>query len=135
MEVQQSLDFNGCVTWARLLFEDYYANSIKQMLYNFPKDYLTASGALFWSGPKRAPTPIEFNVDNPLHFEFIKAAALLRAFNFGIDASQSSDASIKQAALAVMVPEFKPLTNVKIALQDSELNQQQQEGGDASEMD
>lgn len=85
------------------------------MLYNFPKDSVTSSGALFWSGPKRAPDAITFNAENKLHFDFIVSAANLRAFNYGIKGS--SDAShIKKIASNVMVPEFVPKKNVKIAV-------------------
>ncbi len=38
----------------------------------------------FWSGPKRAPRAIEFDVEDPLHLDFVMAAANLRAANFGL---------------------------------------------------
>lgn len=51
-------NFDDCITWARLRFEHEYNNEIQQLLYNFPRDSKTSSGAPFWSGPKRAPTPL-----------------------------------------------------------------------------
>jgi ubiquitin-activating enzyme E1 len=47
--------------WARLQFEEKYNNSIRQLLFSLPKDAVTSSGQLFWSGPKRAPDPLTFN--------------------------------------------------------------------------
>ena len=44
--------------WARLRFEENFHNSIAQLLHNFPLDMTTSSGAPFWSGPKRPPTPL-----------------------------------------------------------------------------
>jgi len=55
--------FADCVAWARHLFEDNFCNQVKQLLYNFPPDQVTSSGAPFWSGPKRCPHPVQFDVD------------------------------------------------------------------------
>jgi len=56
--------FADCVAWARNLFEDNFSNQIRQLLYNFPPEQVTSSGAPFWSGPKRCPHPLQFDVDN-----------------------------------------------------------------------
>ena len=32
--------FEDCVKWARQLFQDYYYNTIAQLLYNFPPDHV-----------------------------------------------------------------------------------------------
>ncbi|KAG6631175.1 hypothetical protein CIPAW_13G072700 [Carya illinoinensis] len=40
--------FQDCVTWARLKFEDYFANRVKQLIYTFPEDAATSTGAPFW---------------------------------------------------------------------------------------
>ena len=31
-------DFADCVSWARVQFQEYYHNTIKQLLFNFPPD-------------------------------------------------------------------------------------------------
>jgi ubiquitin-activating enzyme E1 len=46
--------------------------------------FALASPAPFWSGPKRAPSPLKFNPDDRTHMDFIIAAANLRAANFGL---------------------------------------------------
>lgn len=56
--------YQDCIKWAIFKFEELFANTIKQLLYNFPKDSVTASGTPFWSGPKRAPEPLVFNAEN-----------------------------------------------------------------------
>ncbi|KAH7937882.1 hypothetical protein HPB49_017161 [Dermacentor silvarum] len=58
---ERPTSFADCIAWARLRFQDQYNNQIRQLLYNFPEDQTTSSGALFWSGPKRCPRPIEFD--------------------------------------------------------------------------
>ena len=37
--------FEDCVKWARQLFQDYYFNTISQLLYNFPPDHVGYTGA------------------------------------------------------------------------------------------
>lgn len=40
----------------------------------------TSAGAPFWSGTKRAPTPLTFDVLDALHLDFIVAAANLQVY-------------------------------------------------------
>ncbi len=37
-------DFQTCVEWARLQFEELFHNTIAQLLYNFPLDATTSTG-------------------------------------------------------------------------------------------
>ena len=52
---------------------------IVQLLHNFPADQTTSSGALFWSGPKRCPHALQFDVNNEMHFSYVFTGANLRA--------------------------------------------------------
>lgn len=111
--------FEQCIAWARLRFEEFFANNIKQLLFNFPRDAVTSTGAPFWSGPKRAPTPLAFDAADPTHMDFIIAAANLRAENFGLKGS-SDVAFIRQVLHTVVVPPFAPRSGVKIAVTEGE---------------
>ncbi|XP_035226335.1 ubiquitin-like modifier-activating enzyme 1 [Stegodyphus dumicola] len=71
--------FEHCVTWARLHWEEQYHNQISQLLYNFPPDQVTSSGAPFWSGPKRCPKPLKFDVNN-VSFHYLKNVCSIAAF-------------------------------------------------------
>lgn len=113
------LTFEECITWARLEFERKFVNDIKQLLYNFPKDAVTTTGAPFWSGPKRAPTPLVFDINNENHFNFIVAAANLRAFNYGLKGGADID-TYKKVLESTKVPEFTPSSNVKIQVEENE---------------
>jgi ubiquitin-activating enzyme E1 len=100
-------NLEDCIVWARLKFEEFFNNNIQQLLYNFPLDMVTSTGAPFWSGPKRAPTPLKYDPNDSVHLEFVMAAANLRAQNFGI--ASSRDLNIfKGVSSNVMVPEFSP---------------------------
>ena len=118
-EKPQNLD--DCIVWARRQFESEYNNAIQQLLFNFPKDSTTASGAPFWSGPKRAPDPLTFDTSNPTHMTFVIAAAYLHAFNYGLDTSQEiSGKHVKDVMSNMIIPEFKPSSSVKIQANDTD---------------
>ncbi|KAI9597739.1 ubiquitin-activating emzyme E1 [Syncephalis fuscata] len=119
LSTEKPIGFDECVVWARHRFEDYYNNTIRQLLYNFPKDSVTSSGAAFWSGPKRAPDAIAFDADNELHLDFIMTAANLHAFNYGLKGETNRE-KIRKLAIDVMVPEFSPKSGVKIQVQENE---------------
>jgi ubiquitin-activating enzyme E1 len=112
--------FEDCIAWARNLFEVEFANKIQQLLYNFPKDSVTSGGTPFWSGPKRAPDPIKFDVNNPTHFGFVVAAANLHAFNYDIKSPGNDKALYVRELENVIVPDFAPDSSVKIQADDKE---------------
>lgn len=45
---------------------------------------MTTKGAKFWSPPKRAPVPIDFDANDAVHMGYVVSAANLRAFVFGL---------------------------------------------------
>ena len=110
--------FDACIAWARLKFEENYVNMIKQLLFNLPADAVTSTGQPFWSGPKRAPTPLAFDAQNPLHMEYIVAAANLHAENYGLKGT--ADPAVYARVLEqVSVPAFEPKT-AKVQVNDNE---------------
>ncbi|CAM0950524.1 unnamed protein product [Alopecurus aequalis] len=109
--------FQDSITWARLKFEDYFSNRVKQLAFTFPEDSMTSSGAPFWSAPKRFPRPVEFSSSDPSQLSFILAASILRAETFGIPIPEWAKTPNKLAAEAVekvIVPDFQPKQGVKI---------------------
>ena len=75
----------------------------------FPPDAKDAYGQFFWSGPKRCPTPIIFNPEEPLHKLFISAAANLIAFNLGIQQNRDAEFIATEAA-KIVFPPYVPQT-------------------------
>ena len=123
-------NFDDCIVWARRQFESKYNNDIQQLLYNFPKDCTTSSGAPFWSGPKRAPDPLSFDASNSAHMGFIVAAAHLHAFNYGIKESSSvTEMHYLKVMDDMIIPEFAPSASVKIQADDNEPDPNAQPAG------
>ena len=122
-------NFDDCIVWARRQFESKYNNDIQQLLYNFPRDCTTSSGAPFWSGPKRAPNPLRFDASNPTHMSFIVAAAHLHAFNYGIkEGSSVTEKHYLKVMDNMIIPEFTPSASVKIQADDNEPDPNAQPG-------
>ncbi|KAJ1277398.1 hypothetical protein BS78_04G000800 [Paspalum vaginatum] len=108
--------FQDCITWARLKFEDYFANRVKQLIFTFPEDAMTSSGAPFWSAPKRFPRPLEFSSADPSHLNFLLAASVLRAETFRIPIPDwaKNPKKLAEAVVKVIVPDFQPKQGVKM---------------------
>lgn len=116
--------FEDCLLWARKRFEDYFSNRVKQLIFTFPEDSKTNTGALFWSAPKRFPKPLDFTSQDPSFLSFVAAAAILRAETYGIAIPDWAE-SVKGLAEAVdriELPQFQPRQGVKIVTDEKATN-------------
>ncbi|KAL1410395.1 E1 ubiquitin-activating protein [Vanrija albida] len=111
--------FAECVQWARLQYENDYANEINQLLFNLPKDQVNSNGTPFWSGPKRAPDANKFNIDDPLDYAYLVAAANLHAFNYGLK-GDTDPATFRKVLETFEVPKFVPKSGVKIQINEND---------------
>lgn len=102
-------NFMDCVEYARMRFEKLFNHDTRQLLHVYPLDAKTKDGNLFWSLPKRAPVPIDFDKDNMLHCTFVTSMACLRATIFfepiPSDAPRSDDF---RKTVGEMASGFKP---------------------------
>lgn len=132
---KRPLSFDDCIIWARLEFEKKFNHDIKQLLYNFPTDAKTSNGEPFWSGPKRAPTPLNFDISNPDHFDFVIAGANLRAFNYGLkgDVNMPDKTHYARVIDSMTIQEFSPRSDIKIQVndEDPDPNADKQDSGDS----
>lgn len=97
-------------------FEDYFADRVKQLVYTFPEDAATSTGAPFWSAPKRFPHPLQFSSSDRSHLQFVMAASILRAETFGISVPDwvKNPVKLAEAVDRVIVPDFQPKNDAKI---------------------
>jgi ubiquitin-activating enzyme E1 len=82
----QSLkSYEICVELAVAIFQDVFNHQIKHLLRAFPADSISnESNKPFWSGLKRVPTPLQLNLSDAIHAEFIQAGANIYATLFGL---------------------------------------------------
>lgn len=116
--------FDDCIKWAREEFEVKFNHDIQQLLYNFPEDAVTSNGGAFWSGPKRAPKPLKFDINNPDHFDFIVGGANLLAFIYGLKEPNASFEDYKKVLDTVEIKPFVAKSGVKIAANDAEAEEE-----------
>ncbi|KAK6204674.1 uncharacterized protein RJT21DRAFT_117116 [Scheffersomyces amazonensis] len=117
-------NFDDCVKWARLEFENKFNHDILQLLYNFPKDATNSQGEPFWTGPKRAPEPLVFDINNTDHFNFVVGGAHLLAFIYGLKAPENSFEYYEKVLSSVEVSPFVPKSGIKIAATDAEAEEE-----------
>ncbi|CAF4191462.1 unnamed protein product [Rotaria sp. Silwood2] len=124
--VQRSLgsdrpkDFLDCIKWSRNLFQQQFHNTIAQLLYNFPHDHKTTAGERFWSGNKRCPHVLNFDVNNRTHLDFIVAASNLLAHIYFIEQIRDREYIAEQVS-KIKVQEFQPKSGVQIFENDEQL--------------
>lgn len=111
-----------CIIWSRRCFDKEFNFPIQQLCYNFPKDYLTSEGVPFWSGTKRYPKPIYFNINDELHYKFIYYTSNLLAQNYGYDSIDNT--LIDNVLKGYIQEEFHP-KQVIIHTDDNELQKNQ----------
>uniref|UniRef100_A0A8I3N8A4 Ubiquitin-like modifier-activating enzyme 6 n=1 Tax=Canis lupus familiaris TaxID=9615 RepID=A0A8I3N8A4_CANLF len=107
-------NWSQCVELARLKFEKYFNHKALQLLHCFPLDTRLKDGSLFWQSPKRPPSPIKFDLNEPLHFSFLLNAAKLYAAVYCIPFTEedlSADALLNILS-EVKIQEFKPSNKV-----------------------
>lgn len=110
----------GCVRWARNLWQIEFRNEIVQLLHHFPPDAKSSTGVPFWLPPKKCPQPLDFDIDDPDHLAFVEAAAHLRAQTLGVDGSLEQS-KLLEVLRTVRPQEFRPNSSRIIPEDDTQL--------------
>ncbi|KAG0452443.1 hypothetical protein HPP92_025107 [Vanilla planifolia] len=137
LEEERCETFQDCITWARLKFEDYFSNRVKQLTFSFPEDCATSTGTPFWSAPKRFPRPLLFSSRDSGHLNFIMAASILRAETYGIPVPDwgKNPKMFADAVDRVVVPQFEPKKDAKIVTDEKEVSLYTSSEDDAAVID
>ena len=97
-----------CLRFSRLLFQKYFHNKVRQLIYVYPLDHLTKEGKPFWSLPKRPPSPLEFDAEDKLHCGFVVSYARLMARVWGMDDKPLRSMDLAEALKDLEIPAFVP---------------------------
>uniref|UniRef100_A0A8C5LM56 Ubiquitin-like modifier-activating enzyme 6 n=1 Tax=Leptobrachium leishanense TaxID=445787 RepID=A0A8C5LM56_9ANUR len=106
--------WSQCVELARLKFEKYFNHKAQQLLHSFPLDTRLKDGSFFWQSPKRPPSPIVFDANDPLHLGFIQSAAKLFAEVHTISFTEKdlSRDAILEIMSSLRIVEFTPSNKI-----------------------
>ena len=111
--------FEKCVALAVKEFTTRFDHSIAQLIHTFPLDHRTTEGNLFWSGPKRPPTPIRFDANDETHLSFVLSAANLFASVVGVRERVDDKKLVASIASKITVEPFVP-KEMKIKADDKD---------------
>lgn len=56
---------------------------IGQLVFTFPEDATTSTGAPFWSAPKRFPSVLQFDAADPTHASFVQVCVCVGGCHCG----------------------------------------------------
>lgn len=114
INISSANSFQSCVNWAVDQYNDFFDFTIRDLLSLFPKDHVDKDGVPFWSGPKRAPSPIPFNPNEERHLKFVMCYANLFATCLGIPENRNVNAVREMATNAKTNPYVPKKVEVKL---------------------
>lgn len=91
VKIIKDRDFNECLKIALEDYNENFFNSINRILRNNPPDSLNEDGTRFWSGDKRAPIPIPFDVNNELEFIYVVKYAMILANSMSVPTIEDNE--------------------------------------------
>lgn len=116
-------NLEDCIQFAVNYWHLNYRDNIKDLLVQFPSDAKTSSDEPFWSGSKKCPKPLEFNLDNELHNTFIINTALLWAQIFNLQVTNlqvtNDENKIQEIFKNIKLPEYT-FTKIHISTTEKE---------------
>ena len=83
-------NFDECIATAYEHWHKIYNIQIQHLLEKHPIDSLTSEGVLFWSGTKKCPRVLNFDINNGHHIGYVHAFANIWANIFGLNKKESA---------------------------------------------
>ena len=88
-KIAMAKNFDECIKYCTRKYLSFFKYNIEFILKIYPSNKVDSkTGEKFWSGNKRIPHPLEFNINDNMCFEFIKSFSCLLANCLGIDISK-----------------------------------------------
>jgi len=121
LEIIEENKFDKIIEEAIEIFYENYIFQIQKLIDEYPKDCKNKDGGIFWSGSKRFPEIINFNIKNKDCFNFIKFYCIL--FSRGINVKINDDDNyIKEFVEKYEKPKYDEYNN-KMPTREEELNE------------
>jgi len=112
-------NFDNCLELGFKMWHENFVNQIEQLLYKFPSDSTTSTGSPFWSGSKKCPHALKFDVENTMHINYVTSFANIWGQIFGITKYTNQD-YIKEFLISLPIPNLIIDRNAKISASDEE---------------
>ncbi|EAX98592.1 ubiquitin-activating enzyme E1 family protein [Trichomonas vaginalis G3] len=85
------VNFPDCLKISMRRFYKYFVWRIEDILEALPPDHKDEEGHKFWTGSKRCPHPIEFDINSELHRTFVISFAKIWARMFSIEVKENEN--------------------------------------------
>ena len=101
-------DINKICEYAVKCYTDNFDHNIQQLLVSFPPNYKSLDGHDFWTGSKKLPHPIKFNINDDLSLMYVSKLVFILSHALGIEFTkeQLSKENIKKICSDIKIPEF-----------------------------
>ena len=103
------------------LYHEHFIFQIKKLIDEFPIEHTNKDGSLFWSGSKRFPNVIDFDIKSKDCFNFIKYYSILLARAINVKINDNND-NIKKIVENLEKPKYIP-PNHKFPSREEEINE------------
>ena len=104
INLKTSADSAAIVKEARDIFNSNYDHSIRDLKALFPDNHTDSSGQPFWSGPKRSPQVVTFDVSDDTHLDFVWCCTNLISATIGLPNLERE--AVKEIAAALPAAEY-----------------------------
>jgi len=121
LEIITENNFHKIIEEAVENFHELFIFQIKKLIEEFPINHTNKDGSLFWSGSKRFPNPIDFNINDKDCFNFVKYYSILLARGIKVKIIDD-DNTIKKIVEKFEKPKYIPSNN-KLPLREEEINE------------
>ena len=121
LEIILENNFNKIIKEAVDLYHEHFIFQIKKLIDEFPIEHTNKDGSLFWSGSKRFPNVIDFDIKSKDYFNFIKYYSILLARAINVKINDNND-NIKKIVENLEKPKYIP-PNHKFPSSEEEINE------------
>ena len=110
LEIINENNFDKIIFEAVEIYYEYYIFQIQKLIEEFPIEHKNQDGSLFWSGSKRFPKVLEFNINDIDCFNFIKYYSVLFAKCINVKINDNEN-YIKDIITKSKKPEYMHFNN------------------------